>query len=96
MLGLCELFVARGLTKKTVFGKIWKYLEGRAILTPQGYEHILVHALKSPYGFVYELISVRTHPFPDEKNGHSDEMYFLHSLPDGTLPIESCPLIARS
>ena len=62
MKGICELLVARGLTKKVVlsrlppghthedidavFGKIWKYLAGRAIYTPQGYQRALVESLK--------------------------------------------------
>ena len=63
MKGICGLLVARGLTKKVVlsrlppghthedidavFGKIWKYLAGRAIYTPQGYQRALVESLKS-------------------------------------------------
>ena len=62
MKGICELLVARGLTNRVVltrlppghthedidavFGKIWKYLAGRAIYTPQGYHRALVEALR--------------------------------------------------
>ena len=61
MKGICELLVARGLTKNViltrlppghthedidaVFGKIWKHLQGRAIFTPQGYTRVLREAL---------------------------------------------------
>ena len=61
MKGICELLVARRLTKKvvltrlppghthedidSVYGKIWKYLEGKAIYTPQAYERALRIAL---------------------------------------------------
>ena len=62
MKGICELLVARRLTQKVVltrlppghthedidavFGKIWKYIEGKAILTPQVYERALRLALR--------------------------------------------------
>jgi len=62
MKGICELLVARGLTKQVVltrlppghthedidavFGKIWKYVAGRTIYTPQGYHRALVESLR--------------------------------------------------
>jgi hypothetical protein len=62
MKGVCELIVARGLTKRVVltrlppghthedidavFGKIWKYLAKRTIYTPQGYRRALEVSLR--------------------------------------------------
>ena len=62
MKAICELMVARGLTKRVVmtrlppghthedidavFGKIWKYVAGRAVYTPQGYRRILSESLR--------------------------------------------------
>ena len=62
MKGVCELIVARGLTKRVVltrlppghthedidavFGKIWKYLAKRTIYTPQGYRRALIVSLR--------------------------------------------------
>ena len=62
MLAICELLVAKRLTKKliltrlpkghthedidAVFGKIWKFLAGLAILTPQAYRRALENASK--------------------------------------------------
>ena len=60
--GICELLVARGLTKQVimtrlppghthedidaVFGTIWEHLKGRTIYSPQGYERALYVALR--------------------------------------------------
>ena len=60
--GVCELLVSRRLTRKVVltrlpvghthedidaiFGKIWKFIDGEAVFTPQGYERALRFAMK--------------------------------------------------
>ena len=61
MLGICELLVAKGLTKKiilirlpgghttedidAVFGKLWKYIGDKCVMTPQAYKRALEFAL---------------------------------------------------
>lgn len=62
MKGICELLVAKGLTKKVVltrlppghthedidgvFGKLWSFLEDKTVYTPQGYERAIKVALE--------------------------------------------------
>jgi hypothetical protein len=62
MKGICELLVAKGLTKKVVmtrlppghthedidavFGKIWSYLEAKTVYTPQGYKRAIEACLQ--------------------------------------------------
>ena len=59
--GICELLVSRRLTRKAVltrlpvghthedidavFGKIWKFIDGQAVLTPPAYERALKFAM---------------------------------------------------
>ena len=61
MKGICELLVARRLTRKvvltrlpvghthedidSVFGKIWKHIDSLAVFTPQGYDRVLRQAM---------------------------------------------------